>query len=70
MHWHRPNRAFSFHYVCVFVCVCVRDGYTVFGSFCLIVSGVVGCGEGIMYLTSLGRPTDIGLQVGQGLLSL
>ena len=27
--------------------------------------GVVGCGEGVMYLTSLGRPTDIGLQLGK-----
>ena len=26
---------------------------------------VVGCGEGVMYLTSLGRPTDIGLQLGK-----
>ena len=25
-------------------------------------AGVVRCGEGVMYLTSLGRPTDIGLQ--------
>ena len=27
--------------------------------------GVVGCGEGVMYLTSPGRPTDIGLQLGK-----
>ena len=26
---------------------------------CLL--GVVGCGEGVVYLTSPGRPTDIGL---------
>ena len=25
--------------------------------------GVVGCGEGIMYLKSLGRPADTGLQL-------
>ena len=31
--------------------------------------GVVGWCEGVMYLVSPGRPTDIGL-VGQGLLSL
>ena len=27
--------------------------------------GVVGCGEGVVYLTSLGRPADIGLQLGK-----
>ena len=27
--------------------------------------GVVGCGEGVMYLTSPGSPTDIGLQLGK-----
>ena len=27
--------------------------------------GVVGCGEGVVYLTSVGRPTDIGLQLGK-----
>ena len=27
--------------------------------------GVVGCGEDVMYLTSLGHPTDIGLQLGR-----
>ena len=30
-----------------------------------IVCGVVGCGKGIVYLTSLGRPTDTGLQLGK-----
>ena len=31
------------------------------------VSGVVvvGCGEGVVYLTSPGHPTDIGLQLGK-----
>ena len=28
-------------------------------------SGVVGCGEGVVCLTSLGRPTDTGLQLGK-----
>ena len=27
--------------------------------------GVMGCGEGVLYLTSPGRPTDIGLQLGK-----
>ena len=27
--------------------------------------GVVECGEGVVYLTSLERPTDIGLQLGK-----
>ena len=27
--------------------------------------GVVGCGEGIVYLTSPGRPTDIGFELGK-----
>ena len=27
-----------------------------------ILRGAGGCGEGVVYLTSLGRPTDIGLQ--------
>ena len=26
---------------------------------------MVGCGEGVMYFTSPGRPTDIGLQLGR-----
>ena len=26
---------------------------------------VVGCGEGVVYLASLGRSTDIGLQLGK-----
>ena len=26
--------------------------------------GMVGCGEGVVYLASPGRPTDIGLQLG------
>ena len=26
---------------------------------------VVGCGEGVMYVTSPGRPTEIGLQFGK-----
>ena len=30
-----------------------------------IVQGVVGWCEGAVYLTSLGRPTDIGLQLGK-----
>ena len=28
-------------------------------------AGVVGCGKGVVYLTSPGRPTDIGLQLGK-----
>ena len=28
-------------------------------------SGMVGCGEGVVYLTSPGHPTDIGLQLGK-----
>ena len=30
-----------------------------------LVVGVVGCGEGVMYLTSLGQLTYIGLQLGK-----
>ena len=30
-----------------------------------LMLGVVGCGEGVMYLMSLGHPTDIGLQLGK-----
>ena len=29
------------------------------------VGGMIGCGEGVMYLKSPGRPTDIGLQLGK-----
>ena len=29
----------------------------------MIILGVVGCGKGVLYLTSPGRPTDIGLQL-------
>ena len=28
-------------------------------------NGVVGCGEGVMYLTSFGHPTDVGLPLGK-----
>ena len=30
-----------------------------------LLAGVVGWCEGAVYLTSLGRPTDIGLQLGK-----
>ena len=33
------------------------------------LSGVVGCGGGVLYLTSLGCPTDIGLQLGKACYS-
>ena len=33
--------------------------------FALYGYGKVGGGEGIVYLTSTGRPTDIGLQLGK-----
>ena len=40
--------------------------------FCPVTSGVnflfvgvVGCGEGVVYLASPGCPTDIGLQLGK-----
>ena len=39
------------------------------GIFLRELEGVVGWGKGFVYLTSLGRPTEIG-KVGQGLLSL
>ena len=29
------------------------------------VLGMVGCGKGVVYLKSLGHPTDIGLQLGK-----
>ena len=29
------------------------------------ITGVVGCGEGVVYLSSPGHPTDIGLQLGK-----
>ena len=32
-------------------------------SFSHLVLGVVGCGEGVGYLTSPGRPTDIGFHL-------
>ena len=34
-------------------------------AFSSIVLGVAGWCEGAVYLTSLGRPTDIGLQLGK-----
>ena len=33
--------------------------------FFILSAGVVGWCEGAVYLTSLGRPTDIGLQLGK-----
>ena len=38
--------------------------YTVCKSICIGLRGVVEWCEGDVYLTSLGRPTDIGLQLG------
>ena len=38
---------------------------TVAGCLQTPVAGVVGWCEGAVYLTSLGRPTDIGLQLGK-----
>ena len=29
------------------------------------VLGMVGCGKGVIYLMSLGHPSDIGLQLGK-----
>ena len=37
---------------------------TITGTLILYI-GVVGWCEGAVYLTSLGRPTDIGLQLGK-----
>ena len=37
-------------------CVCLREYWGGGG-------GGVGCGEGVVYLTSPGRPTDFGLQL-------
>ena len=31
----------------------------------VLIEGVVGCGKGVVYLASPGRPTDIGLQLGK-----
>ena len=45
--------SFFFYFLCLCVCVCVCGG----GG-----GGAVG-GDGVMYLTSLGLPTDIGLQL-------
>ena len=33
-------------------------------SFSSLYMGVVGCGEGVVYLASPGRPIDIGLELG------
>ena len=41
-----------------------------FFDFLKSLYGVVRCGKVVVYLTSLGRPTDIGFTVGQDLLSL
>ena len=38
---------------------------TVSNNIPSVNSGVVGWCEGAVYLTSLGRPTDIGLQLGK-----
>ena len=42
-------------------------GLTTMRAVCRItfMLGVVGCGEGVLYLTSPGRPTAIGLQLGK-----
>ena len=33
--------------------------------FFIILLGVVGCGESVVYLAPPGRPIDIGLQLGK-----
>ena len=49
-------------------CICnwrlILSGLSRKFSFFLHKKGVVGCGKGDGYLTSRGRPTDIGLQLG------
>ena len=58
--WIFISRQFDF-----FFCACF---FKLYFFFCVPVSlnlgGVVGCGEDV-YLTSPGRPTDIGLQLGK-----
>ena len=44
-----------------FVWICITPNKALFFS----CNGVVRCGEGVVYLTSLGRPTGIGLQLGK-----
>ena len=43
---------------------CERRKKAFHGAF-IATSGMVTCGEGVMYLTSLGRPTEIDLQLGK-----
>ena len=38
---------------------------SIYLSIYLGLHGVVGCGEDVVYLTSPGRSTDIGLQLGK-----
>ena len=51
----------------VLVVILGRDKFTQrnFKEEFLVVIGVVGWCEGVVYLKSPGRPTDIGLQLGQ-----
>ena len=51
-------------FLCVYICLknagSVCPQYIDFSP----AEGVVGCGEGVVYLMSPGRPTDTGLQLG------
>ena len=48
----------------IYSCFTQVSGLWPLGLF-FIVTGVVGWCEGAVYLPSLGRPTDIGLQLGK-----
>ena len=44
----------------------LRFDHGIFSTVILsLLLGVVGCGEGVVYLMSPGHPTDIGLQLGK-----
>ena len=43
----------------------IQDPDRVIRTLLYTYKGVVGCGEGVVYLTSPGCPADIGLQLGK-----
>ena len=49
----------------IFFAVKVKVAFCIAKAIHIIAQEVVGCVLGVVYLTSLGRPTDIGLQLGK-----
>ena len=73
-HWHFYCDSFTREEDCIKNLLCTQRTFGIYWAFAVfsgpdlianLSEGVVGWCEGAVYLTSLGRPTDIGLQLGK-----